>query len=113
MLYERLRSANVLSTLKQPNLHAKKTMPSFFSLSRFANSISLPNDANTSWRRKREQHVVEIQDSVLFPLLHFVLDDLPTGTKSPDIDNLRTVSDGLVAKYLLLAHYLEQIFFRS
>ena len=66
------------------------------------------------WRRKLEQHVMEVQDNALFPLLHFVLDDLPTSTKSPDLDDLnmrtllrfsedkgnRTVSDGLVAKYL-------------
>ncbi|KAI0305172.1 L-aminoadipate-semialdehyde dehydrogenase large subunit [Multifurca ochricompacta] len=34
------------------------------------------------WRRKLEQHVMEVQDNALFPLLHFVLDDLPTSTKS-------------------------------
>jgi L-aminoadipate-semialdehyde dehydrogenase len=49
-----------------------------------------------------------------FTLLHFVLDDLPTSTQSPDLDDSnmrtllkghedignRTVSDALVAKYL-------------
>ncbi|KAG1902355.1 uncharacterized protein F5891DRAFT_1127669 [Suillus fuscotomentosus] len=35
------------------------------------------------WRRKLEQHVMEVQDNALFPLLHFVLDDLPTSTKAP------------------------------
>jgi len=75
------------------------------------------------WRRKLEQHVMEIQDNALFPLLHFVLDDLPTSTKSPDLDDSnmrtllrghedkgnRTVSDALVAKYLswlILANFL-------
>jgi len=57
---------------------------------------------------------MEAQDNALFPLLHFVLDDLPTSTKSPDVDDLnmqalleghedkgdRTVTDELVAKYL-------------
>jgi L-aminoadipate-semialdehyde dehydrogenase len=57
---------------------------------------------------------MEAQDNALFPLLHFVLDDLPTSTKSPDLDDLNmrtllkgyedkgdnTVSDALVAKYL-------------
>jgi L-2-aminoadipate reductase len=65
------------------------------------------------WRRKLEQHVMEVQDNALFPLLHFVLDDLPTSTKSPDLDDSnmcallrahdkgdRTVSDELMAKYL-------------
>lgn len=28
------------------------------------------------WRRRLEQHVMEVQDNALFPLLHFVLDDL-------------------------------------
>lgn len=39
------------------------------------------------WRRKLEQHVLEVQDNALFPLLHFVLDDLPTSTKSADLDD--------------------------
>ena len=57
---------------------------------------------------------MEVQDNALFPLLHFVLDDLPTSTKSPDLDDLNmrtllkghddtedgTVSDALMAKYL-------------
>jgi L-aminoadipate-semialdehyde dehydrogenase len=57
---------------------------------------------------------MEVQDNALFPLLYFVLDDLPTSTKSPDLDDLnmrsllkghddigdQTVSDALMAKYL-------------
>ena len=39
------------------------------------------------WRRKLEQHVLESQDNALFPLLHFVLDDLPTSTKAPALDD--------------------------
>ncbi|KAF9529980.1 hypothetical protein CPB83DRAFT_851382 [Crepidotus variabilis] len=42
------------------------------------------------WRRKLEQHVLEVQDNALFPLLHFVLDDLPTSTKAPNLDNSNT-----------------------
>ncbi|KAA1473026.1 alpha-aminoadipate reductase Lys1p [Dentipellis sp. KUC8613] len=66
------------------------------------------------WRRKLEQHVMEVGDNALFPLLHFVLDDLPTSTKSPNLDdsNMRavlaaqkevlamTVTDELMGKYL-------------
>ncbi|KAN0127247.1 alpha-aminoadipate reductase [Lactarius tabidus] len=66
------------------------------------------------WRRELERHVMEVQDNALYPLLHFVLDDLPTSTKSPHLDdsNMRTllrghevkgdqtVSDQSVAKYL-------------
>ncbi|KAH7926259.1 large subunit of L-aminoadipate-semialdehyde dehydrogenase [Leucogyrophana mollusca] len=44
------------------------------------------------WRRKLEQHVMEVQDNALFPLLHFVLDDLPTSTKAPELDDSNTVA---------------------
>lgn len=66
------------------------------------------------WRRKLEQHVMEVQDNALFPLLHFVLDDLPTSTKAPELDDtntrdlldsqgdrpVQTVSDDLMGSYL-------------
>lgn len=49
------------------------------------------------WRMKLEQHVMETQENALFPLLHFVLDDLPTSTKSPELNNVGTV--GLLRRY--------------
>ncbi|KAF8180379.1 alpha-aminoadipate reductase Lys1p [Pholiota molesta] len=57
------------------------------------------------WRRRLEQHVMEVGDNALFPLLHFVLDDLPTSTKSPELDDsntraLSTVDDSLMGLYL-------------
>lgn len=66
------------------------------------------------WRTKLEQHVLQVQDNALFPLLHYVLDDLPTSTKSPELDDTNTmqllrdagekdripVDDALVGKYL-------------
>lgn len=52
------------------------------------------------WRRKLEQHVMEVQDNALFPLLHFVLDDLPTSTKAPELDDTTTTA--------LLAHHAQQ-----
>lgn len=42
------------------------------------------------WRRKLEQHVLEVQDNALFPLLHFVMDDLPTSTRAPMLDDSNT-----------------------
>jgi L-aminoadipate-semialdehyde dehydrogenase len=39
------------------------------------------------WRTRLEQHVLETQDNALFPLLHFVLDDLPTSTKAAELDD--------------------------
>lgn len=44
------------------------------------------------WRRRLEQHVMEVGDNALFPLLHFVLDDLPTSTKSPELDDSNTTA---------------------
>lgn len=66
------------------------------------------------WRQKLEQHAMETQDNALFPLLHFVLDDLPTSTKAPELDDsnaqallkqhtgklVTTVSDELIGLYL-------------
>jgi L-2-aminoadipate reductase len=42
------------------------------------------------WRAKLEAHVLEVGDNALFPLLHFVLDDLPTSTKSAELDDSNT-----------------------
>lgn len=44
------------------------------------------------WRRKLEQHIMVAQDNALFPLLHFVMDDLPTSTKAPELNNQNTVT---------------------
>ena len=35
---------------------------------------------------------MEVGDNALFPLLHFVLDDLPTSTKSPELDDSNTTA---------------------
>lgn len=43
------------------------------------------------WRTQLEQHVIKSQDNALFPLLHFVLDDLPTSTKAAALDDSNTV----------------------
>ena len=68
-----------------------------------------------AWRRALERHVLEAQDNALFPLLHFVLDDLPTSTKAPELGDARmrallagagerrvcaTVDGELVGRYL-------------
>jgi len=63
------------------------------------------------WRVRLERHAVE--DNALFPLLHFVLDDLPTSTKAPELDDrntrgvlqlepdgVKSVDDELMGKYL-------------
>ncbi|SCV68153.1 BQ2448_274 [Microbotryum intermedium] len=44
------------------------------------------------WRTLLEQHVLKSQDNALFPLLHFVLDDLPTSTKAAEIDDSNTIA---------------------
>ncbi|WFD33647.1 L-2-aminoadipate reductase [Malassezia cuniculi] len=50
------------------------------------------------WRQRLEHHVLaaasadgsDAETNALFPLLHFVLDDLPTSTKSPELDDRNT-----------------------
>lgn len=45
-----------------------------------------------TWRSQLEKFVVEdSKDSALFPLLHFVLDNLPQDTKAPELDDLNAV----------------------
>ncbi|KAJ2747741.1 large subunit of alpha-aminoadipate reductase [Coemansia sp. BCRC 34301] len=42
------------------------------------------------WRSVLMESTLHDQDSALYPLLHFVLDDLPTSTKSPELDDAHT-----------------------
>ncbi|KAI8997523.1 L-aminoadipate-semialdehyde dehydrogenase [Pilobolus umbonatus] len=42
------------------------------------------------WRNKLMEYTLKSQDHSLFPLLHFVLDDLPTSTKSAPLDDKNT-----------------------
>ncbi|SPO39450.1 probable LYS2 - L-aminoadipate-semialdehyde dehydrogenase, large subunit [Pseudozyma flocculosa] len=47
------------------------------------------------WRSRLEEHVLSSSaiapdDNALFPLLHYVLDDLPTSSKSPELDDRHT-----------------------
>lgn len=77
------------------------------------------------WRTLLEQHVLASQDNALFPLLHFVLDDLPTSTKAAELDDTNTVAllkkageipamtvddkqMGLYLAWLVAAGFLEQ-----
>lgn len=50
-------------------------------------------DDYISWRIALEKYVVEdSKDSALYPLLHFVLDNLPQNTKAPELDDANTVA---------------------
>lgn len=42
------------------------------------------------WRNRLMDYTLQAQDHSLFPLLHFVLDDLPTSTKSALLDDAHT-----------------------
>ncbi|KAF7731804.1 large subunit of alpha-aminoadipate reductase [Apophysomyces ossiformis] len=42
------------------------------------------------WRNKLMEYTLQSQNHSLFPLLHFVLDDLPTSTKSAQLDDRNT-----------------------
>ncbi|PKY43091.1 large subunit of L-aminoadipate-semialdehyde dehydrogenase [Rhizophagus irregularis] len=42
------------------------------------------------WRDRLMELTLQAEDNALYPLLYFVLDDLPTSTKSPELDNSNT-----------------------
>ena len=64
------------------------------------------------WRSSLMDFTVATADHALYPLLHFVLDDLPTSTKSAELDDSNTreiikrkgvrceAVDGLMSLYL-------------
>lgn len=66
------------------------------------------------WTRRLEKNVTESQENALFPLLHFVVDDLPSSTKAPELDDrnmqavlksqepeaVMTVTDDTMGKYI-------------
>lgn len=60
----------------------------------FASLVAYGYDVTTCeyvvWRGKLERHVMEVQDNALFPLLHFVLDDLPRSTRAAELDDTNT-----------------------
>ncbi|ORY99593.1 alpha-aminoadipate reductase Lys1p [Lobosporangium transversale] len=43
-----------------------------------------------AWRTALMEYTLKSQDSALYPLLHLVMDDLPTSTKSPELDDSHT-----------------------
>lgn len=50
-------------------------------------------DDYITWKRALENFVIhEAKESALYPLLHFVLDDLPTDTKAPELDDANAVT---------------------
>lgn len=53
--------------------------------------FKLKLDDYPSWKVSLERYVVEKSDSALFPLLHFVLDNLPQNTKAPELDDKNAV----------------------
>ncbi|KAF9560767.1 large subunit of alpha-aminoadipate reductase [Mortierella alpina] len=43
-----------------------------------------------AWRTALMEYTLKSQDSALYPLLHLVMDDLPTSTKSPELSDAHT-----------------------
>ncbi|RKP08944.1 hypothetical protein THASP1DRAFT_34517 [Thamnocephalis sphaerospora] len=43
-----------------------------------------------AWRKQLMDLTLNAADNALYPLLHFVLDDLPTSTKAPELDTANT-----------------------
>ncbi|CAG8824475.1 8865_t:CDS:2, partial [Racocetra persica] len=73
------------------------------------------------WRNKLMEFTLQQQDNALYPLLHFVLDDLPTSTKAPELDdrNTRDIVDqecmvidekliGIYLGYLVKVEFLDK-----
>lgn len=75
-------SLNVLQVTGHPRIRFNDLL---LTLSTFGYSVKQVE--YVQWRTKLEQHVLETQDNALFPLLHFVLDDLPTSTKAAELDD--------------------------
>jgi L-aminoadipate-semialdehyde dehydrogenase len=73
---------NVIQVTGHPRIRFNDLL---LSLATFGYSVKQVEYIN--WRTKLEQHVLETQDNALFPLLHFVLDDLPTSTKAAELDD--------------------------
>ncbi len=60
-------------------------------LKKFGYEIELED--YVSWKSSLEKFVVEgTKESALYPLLHFVLDDLPQDTKAPELDDRNAVT---------------------
>lgn len=99
-----LNNAKQLSTINQtPGTHAKVFHVTNHPRIRFNDMLGqlsrygwkVEQTEYVYWRAKLEEHVLSsgsgsVQDNALFPLLHFVLDDLPTSTKSPELDDGHT-----------------------
>lgn len=88
-----LAAVSPLPGARQSVMHiTARPLPSFNNLLSSLSVYGYPTEQveYLLWRRKLEQHVMEVQDNALFPLLHFVLDDLPASTKAPDLDDTNT-----------------------
>jgi L-2-aminoadipate reductase len=55
-----------------------------------SNNFAVETIDYVTWRTALMDFTLSSGDSALFPLLHFVLDDLPTSTKSPELDDTNT-----------------------
>lgn len=56
----------------------------------YSGVIELEFTEYVQWRTHLMNHSIKQSDHALMPLLHFVLDDLPTSTKAPDLDDVNT-----------------------
>lgn len=70
----------------QVTSHPRITFDRFLgALNKFGYSVEEADYVH--WRTRLEEYVVARGDSALFPLLHFVLDNLPQDTKAPELDD--------------------------
>ncbi|KAF9438801.1 large subunit of alpha-aminoadipate reductase [Entomortierella beljakovae] len=60
----------------------------FLLLSKFGYNVQMTE--YIGWRTALMEYTLKSQDSALYPLLHLVMDDLPTATKSPELGDAHT-----------------------
>lgn len=79
-------SASPTFAVAQVTAHPKITFNSFLSALPLY-GYDVRRTEYLAWRQALEKHVLESQDNALFPLLHYVLDDLPSSTKAAELDD--------------------------
>ncbi|KAI0236088.1 large subunit of alpha-aminoadipate reductase [Massospora cicadina] len=87
----------VAASLPQPtavyhitNPHRFRFTQFFQALIEFGYGVSLVD--YVEWRSVLMDVTLASEDNALYPLLHFVLDDLPTSTKAPELDATNTLN---------------------
>lgn len=79
-------------TVAQVNAHPRIVLTDYIAqLKKYGYDVEV--ESYEQWRKDLEKSVIEEgQDNALFPLLHMVLENLPEGTKAPNLDDRNAVA---------------------